>query len=459
MPPEKLPFDVLGIIFAYYTETETLFHSLETLLLVSRSWNLAATHHKALWGNLHIHLGHVPTYRAWKIILPRRLERAGSAPLSINIRYALEGFDHPFYEEDTCAWYPEGYKEEHDCRCARNAGKSVQYLLNILKGPDGEYCNRWTELYITVGGLYKPDHGLANFRKEHGSLSISEFLSHPTPLIDTIHLQGVKLYKDKFNTLFSYTPCVRHVHFERCTIESFDGVNFSSARSITIRAIYMTHNTTNIFNFTPSTAIQVIDIDSRLSDSFCISGPLLHLHTLHLGIRTHFSVLGPDFHFPSLKTLTIPMELTENENDRYTPFFDRFFSSTNHPFSTVKVLKLVQSRIVSRQPLSILKPFLDGLECIERLTASREVLAHVLKHVLEANVQREGSRIWRNLSGKTLELVHEDSVARLVFNETMQEVDICAACRAFELPDSMLSWDGYLEDLYSRDNFSLALCR
>jgi F-box-like len=86
----RLSFDVLGIIFSYYAQEETIFHPLETLLLVCKSWNEAALGHRALWTRLAIHIKHSPSHKIWKTRLPLRLERSGtSLPLHIDLRNML----------------------------------------------------------------------------------------------------------------------------------------------------------------------------------------------------------------------------------------------------------------------------------------------------------------------------------------------------------------------------------
>ena len=89
-----LSFDVLGAIFAFYAETETIIHPLETLLLVCRDWSNAALGHRALWGRLRIYISHEPSSKVWSVRLPLRLARCGSdLPLDIDLRNGLAGFD------------------------------------------------------------------------------------------------------------------------------------------------------------------------------------------------------------------------------------------------------------------------------------------------------------------------------------------------------------------------------
>lgn len=441
-----LPFDVLGIIFEYYVETESLFYPLEILLLVCRLWNLAALGHKSLWGNLHIHLGHIPTHNAWKTILPRRVERAGSAPLSIEIRYALEGFNHPYYKHtERCNWGGEDYYGLDICSCTAYVGECVDDLLEILAGPGGEYCKRWTKLHMTLGGRYRPRDGSKS--EDFRPSILCDPLSHPMPILESIHLNDIAIAQDNSQIPFPSTPSVRSVYFEHCEFDSLDGANFSSAESITFRVLSIEGGSSNILKFDPTTAIKVINIDGIYSSLPRISGSLPNLHTLRLGTNLFHGRIAPDFQFPSLKTLTISVTSVSSGND--FSFIEKFISSTSRPLSSVEVLTLQLPSSPSRRITSRFKSFVDELESIQFITAPWQLLGLTLKYILEANLQREGSRIWSNLSGRTLELVDRGtgSMAHLAFVDTMRGVDIFKASRKLDIPDPRVPWEQYIEDL------------
>lgn len=445
--PVGLPFEVLGFIFAYYVETETLFHSLETLLLVSRLWNLAALGHTALWGNYHIHLGHKPTQDAWKIILPRRLERAGSAPLRIEIREVLEGIDHPYYDYTvTCAWEEEDFQGLCSCSCTGYVVACVQDLLEILAGPRGEYCERWNKLHISLDRRYGRR---GNEVQWFQTSLLCNSLSHPMPLLESIHLKGFEVLRSVSKLLFSSISSLRSVHFEDCIFDSLDGANFSSAEIMIIRSITIKNVFSHTFKFDSPNRIKVIHMGGVHAPSLTIGGSLPHLHTLYLGETSNF--VASNFDCPSLKFLTFPLALTCGS----TMFIEKLSSSRNSPLSTVKALTLLESRSFSGPRLiHLLKPVLDELKSIESITASTNVLCITLKYISEANMQREGNQIWRNLLGTTLELFHPivGLVARLVFDKTMRDADISEACTLYNFPDLMLPWDEFTEDLQSLDS-------
>lgn len=51
---DRLPFDVIAPIFEYYVEEDTMEYSLDTLLLVCRTWKDSGLAHHTLWGNINV---------------------------------------------------------------------------------------------------------------------------------------------------------------------------------------------------------------------------------------------------------------------------------------------------------------------------------------------------------------------------------------------------------------------
>ena len=97
---ERLPFDVLGDIFMFYAQQETIDCPIETLLLVCKSWHTAALGHRALWGQFRIHIGHRPPTHQLLVGVMRRLERSGgTVPLDIELRDLLGRCASPFMED------------------------------------------------------------------------------------------------------------------------------------------------------------------------------------------------------------------------------------------------------------------------------------------------------------------------------------------------------------------------
>lgn len=55
---DRLSFDVLTEIFPYYAAQETPQYPTETLLLVCKSWHVAALAKHSVWGHFRMHIGH-----------------------------------------------------------------------------------------------------------------------------------------------------------------------------------------------------------------------------------------------------------------------------------------------------------------------------------------------------------------------------------------------------------------
>ncbi|KIM23252.1 hypothetical protein M408DRAFT_28048 [Serendipita vermifera MAFF 305830] len=189
----KVPFDILGLIFAHYAEGETIRFPLETLLLVCRDWNRAALGHRALWSDFKIYLGHESTSIMWNVRLPQRLARCGpDCLLDIDLRNILEIMNEEeapevthgdaLYIPSSCARDPD---EEWgtECYCFDIARTCVESSLSELSGPDGSFCWRWRTLRLELG--HSPWHP--------GSRLLTNALSYPTPNLKVVYFDHVWL--------------------------------------------------------------------------------------------------------------------------------------------------------------------------------------------------------------------------------------------------------------------------
>ncbi|KIM23273.1 hypothetical protein M408DRAFT_28069 [Serendipita vermifera MAFF 305830] len=188
---EKLPFDVLGRIFSYYVDEETIFHSLETLLLVCRSWDQAALGHRSLWSRFKIYLGHYPTSQIWKKRLPSRLEKCGrKISLDIDLRNMLEGAEAPTDTHNIDIYHPRTCSETNDgpreCACYDAARLCIYQSLQTLTGNNGSICNRWRSLSLDLGWRSTPGMAL-NF----ALTELSNAFRFPTPHLTSLILKNV----------------------------------------------------------------------------------------------------------------------------------------------------------------------------------------------------------------------------------------------------------------------------
>ncbi|KIM23251.1 hypothetical protein M408DRAFT_28047 [Serendipita vermifera MAFF 305830] len=223
----KVPFDILGLIFAHYAKGETIRFPLETLLLVCKDWNRAALGHRALWSSFKIYLGHEDTSVMWGARLPQRLTRCGAdCLLDIDLRNILdlpnkenapaETSGDELYVTWTCDPTAEANSE---CHCFFIARTRVESLLSELSGPDGTFCWRWRTLRLELG------HSLWRV----GSHLLANVLSYPTPHLKMVYLDHVWLEtQTSEKTLLPNTSGVLDLTLLDCELPSlhtFDDVH------------------------------------------------------------------------------------------------------------------------------------------------------------------------------------------------------------------------------------------
>jgi hypothetical protein len=293
---DTFPFDVLGVIFDYYVDGETIEFPLETMLLVCRSWNEAALGHRNLWARLKIYLGHFPTSDIWEFRLPRRLERAGdSTLLEIDLRSVLDSRNLPQEVHHKCSQSNRLilYPRLLECDCIITARRMANKLLSVLVGPQGELCRRWKSLYLCVG-----PHNLRG--KE---------LTYPTPNLEAVSLellsaQGISILPSipKLKTLEIFNP-------HNMTLPNIDNV-----RNLVI--LDSTSRTVDLSNLKTATNLESLTIgtkrmDFRLHFSYTITQFLPHLSSMSF-IRHVPSNLN-EIQAPNLRRLSLklcdPMEI------------------------------------------------------------------------------------------------------------------------------------------------------
>jgi hypothetical protein len=204
---DRLPFDVLNEIFDFYAEEETVYHPLETLLLVCRSWSGAATNHRLLWARLKICIGYGPSQKMWLTRLPRRLERSGEyAPLEIELRQ-LPQFDPLYPDPDPlhASHFPEAEECNHpthpECGCSSSAQATSKRLFKMLAGTDGELCKRWRSL--SIFGFY-------------AFLHVSLWFSYPTPILAVLRYEQLAILENNYLLPFPSLPSLHVLHVVGC---------------------------------------------------------------------------------------------------------------------------------------------------------------------------------------------------------------------------------------------------
>lgn len=221
----KLPFDILGMIFAEYAKEETFQYPLETLLLVCLFWNHAAIGHRSLWTSFRIYLGHQPTSRVWTTRLPLRLARCGpTSPLDIDLRNLLDTQESEEMSEisdgsevlhsDSCPVAGDRVFTGGECTCYSEARACVDNLLQVLAGQHGNTCPRWRTLTLDLGH-HEGEH------RRTGNQHLANALCHPTPMLTALSLRCVRLGTEYLSSgLFPNTALVRELSIVDCNLPS-----------------------------------------------------------------------------------------------------------------------------------------------------------------------------------------------------------------------------------------------
>ena len=325
-----LSFDVLGVIFAFYAETETITHPLETLLLVCRDWSNVVLGHRALWGRLRIYISHEPFSKVWGVRLPLRLARCGSdVPLDIDLRSGLaggldntrgngiDGFrsgDNDDEDDDVGdnALYPIfscvheqgrepptlnlGYESEGGfCTCYPAARKFIKLTLQILMGINGEMCKQWRSFKVDFGYYATPGADYAEVLTQIGTA-----LSFPTPNLVSLELRHVLGYKMLSGmNIFPDTSKLKKLVLFDSSLPSLPPCK--NLRIISIRTTD-SHMAQNLSSLREANRVQVLSLRC-MANNIALPAKLEQLHTLRLGETVSQILAGCQM--PNVSTLAI----------------------------------------------------------------------------------------------------------------------------------------------------------
>jgi hypothetical protein len=80
---ERLPYDVLGLVFYQYTLISSNYGTIkhEALLLVCRAWLFAAVGHRMLWSRMEMWIHGLKALPCWKIQVRLRLSKSSPTAL------------------------------------------------------------------------------------------------------------------------------------------------------------------------------------------------------------------------------------------------------------------------------------------------------------------------------------------------------------------------------------------
>ncbi|CCA74373.1 hypothetical protein PIIN_08326 [Serendipita indica DSM 11827] len=231
--PISLPSDVLGEVFAWYGLSEDLYHPLETLLLVSRSWHDTALLNRGIWARFNIEVGHLKSMDIWKTRLQRRLDRIGPTTLlDISIRNVCSIPNHPCASEYLNENVPKG--NERSSAVILNACSVRYFMIEILKdfnGHKGSLAKRWRSLHLCFGNqewIYKHAGWV-----DHLGFAL-DALFYPTPALETLTFGYLNPSGDsrRKNPFLPFSPNLR-----TCTLSNYPFSSYpdmSAAREVTI---------------------------------------------------------------------------------------------------------------------------------------------------------------------------------------------------------------------------------
>ncbi|KIM24690.1 hypothetical protein M408DRAFT_230325 [Serendipita vermifera MAFF 305830] len=144
---DNMPFDILTFIFNHYSEYDTPYQPVETLLLVCKTWHNWATNNPKLWSKFNIILYDTYHTEYWASCIPRRLQKCPSSTL----------LDITITSEPTLMSF-------RDCKAAFEA------LRVKLVGEHGELARRWRSFVLEDVGLSQK--------------TVAQYLQFPTPKLE-----------------------------------------------------------------------------------------------------------------------------------------------------------------------------------------------------------------------------------------------------------------------------------
>ncbi|KIM26818.1 hypothetical protein M408DRAFT_25088 [Serendipita vermifera MAFF 305830] len=225
---DRLPFDVLTEIFPYYASQETPQYPTETLLLVCKSWHVAALAKHSVWSQFRIHIGHHARYNMLPNRTKTRLKRSGDvSPLDIELRNLVNA-DAPNFTEDfedrildtpptviCTARFDQTGKETLSCNCEVFAYEHIIHQLYILAGLYGHYCRRWRSLLLVPSSL----DFLEEQKLTDGDERLAYVLSYPTPKLVSLSIHHFIDADIPRFPLFLHTPVLTHLALDNCLID------------------------------------------------------------------------------------------------------------------------------------------------------------------------------------------------------------------------------------------------
>ena len=421
----SFPFDVLGIIFSYYVDEETIEFPLETLLFVCRSWNEATLGHRNLWARLKIYLGHFPTSELWNMRLPRRLEQAGdSTLLEIDLRCILESRRVPQEvnkDHHRCFRPIPNTLGDRGCDCVATARRTAKELLIILAGPQGELCCRWKSLYLCLGS----------------SNPLGKEMTYPTPNLEAVRLERSSCEQD-----ISILPSIPKVK----TLEIFDPHSMKLPKIETVQNLVIVDfgglAPLDLSNLKTATNLQTLTINMRINvwtyTPYCLPQFLPRLSSMSF-IGNYFPSHLNEVQAPNIRRLSLRLDNAM----RFQTFID-----SSLPFWDLQELELTwpSAHRAEYERLRMVTSVLLLL-CINitRIKGERKSLSAIVKLYSEECTTRSIGR--EDIIGKTLSFWSNDSSRDVTVRRPLGKSELEGVALSLGLIPPCMSWDYMLARL------------
>lgn len=194
---ERVPSDILYIIFSYFGEEETPESPLEILLFVCRTWYNVALRHRQIWAKVNVMLKDRASAILWSRRIARRMERlepSGSASTPCPIFFEMR-VDEAVALHSRCR-----IRRCKICLDASTIKKQTERILRAVLGGNGSgsLCAGWREIKLS-----------------HLQISCLPFFAYPTPQLITLQLDAVR-YRPRNVPFLPSVPSLREFHINFC---------------------------------------------------------------------------------------------------------------------------------------------------------------------------------------------------------------------------------------------------
>ncbi|PVG01187.1 hypothetical protein CPB86DRAFT_781763 [Serendipita vermifera] len=248
---DKLPFEILFIIFDHYSEWDGPIDPLEKLLWICKSWSSAAKEHKTLWASFHIQTFAKKSLHFWSLRMSDRINRCGGTTLlDLSFQYLR---DMP------------------------TEGKQVDLNLQVTKLLIGENSSP-----VALGSSFVSTH-TPNFRDfQAGSLVLTEPILPFAPLLEHFAVSECSF------ELSSTLKQLRTLEGDLAQIRNLDASLYCN-RITCLRLVYCDISFHSPFHFP---LLAELSLEGPLEEDFLEWFSAPRLLTLKIRVDTPWDVMG-----------------------------------------------------------------------------------------------------------------------------------------------------------------------